>query len=223
VFCSNDPYNLNKIFPCFDQPNFINEFQFFYIQKKLKEKLSIKKEITNEYELNFVTNNIDYLELYSNKEKKEILEDFKIQKTNLKLFKQSKNIIANTNQIFMIRKNLCSKIKNFQVETFEDNQYKIKDFTIDISIEQNIENEIKGLIYEKINDVLLLIKTIYEWFYRYFGFLPKKEDLGIFIFKDLIKQISSSYGNIIMDISNFNPNNDVIEKNYLNFLIISQM
>jgi len=166
-------------------------------------------------------NNIEFNEIKTKFHKDEVSNNFRIDISNLKIFKLSEKIISNTNEIILVRKNLEIVNKNIDINNSRLNQNK--NYNLKISYEKSFEIEIKELIKEKCDNILVLFKILYEWFCHYFDNLPEKSNLGICILKNLNKQISSSNSNIVIDISNLNPENDVIEKNYFNFLFINQM
>jgi hypothetical protein len=211
------------LIPCFDQPNFICDFEFFYTEKIKDDKIFRSKEhLANKTEIHLIANNLILAEVNLKTEKEKILNNFLFEKHNLKIFKTTQNIIANANKISLIKRNINSFKKIFEIKTSEKN-IDAKSYSVNINYEENFEMEIKALIKNKVQDFLILFKLVYEWFSEYFGFLPQRTQLAVPILKELNKQITSNQGAIIMDISGLNPNYDVIEKNYLNFLLVHQM
>jgi len=224
VFSSNEPYSLNKLFPCFDQPNFINNFEFFYAKeaKAINNKFGYKEPYSNKNEISFTANNFIFSEVIKKIDKEEVLKAFLIEQQNLRLFKITEKLIASTNKITLIKRHLVYQIKSFEIKNHLKSNV-IDKFSVNIFYEEIFEPEIKALIREKIENFLLLYKTVYEWFLKYFGFLPQRKLLGINVIKDLNKLITSNQGSIIIDISSFNPNYDLIDKNYMTFLFVNQM
>jgi hypothetical protein len=212
------------LFPCFDQPNFISGFDFFYGLPKCEDKLdkyskSFRENYSSENQL-FI-NNSCFIELKTNFQKDEVAKIFLIDISKYKIYGITHKIFSNTNEIILIGKSLESYNKIFELK--DEKNIKNDKYNIKVSFEACFEEEIKDLIRKKSETFYYFYKLVFDWFSRYFDTAPKKTDLGFYILKELNKQLVSSHGNIVLDISNFNPQNDIIEKNYLNFLIINQM
>lgn len=219
MFASNDPYSLNKLFPCFDQPNLICEFNFYTIKTFAGRIINNTNSLSYSTSDNFIINSHQLIAIPSSAEKEEILEKWDL-KTDLKLinlYKLESAIKSNPNSISIV------KGTSFIKTEFANKKKNYENAKINFLIPNNYDGDVKAIINSKFEKIIEIAASCLEWLSAYLNTKPYIKDLSFIFMNDLNKTITQNQGMILIDIANLNPQHNILENNYFYFLIISQV